>query len=201
MLEQQQEKLVNAIRELYNRLERNESWPGSPLEKTPKGFPLTHDILERLGMLRLGPDEFDEPFEEDPDVLRRKMVVKPEENAYPTPQTIHSDFSPATSEVMDIFPSPFGNEMTIPMDPMDHFHPGPISRTPEEQYMGSANQFGWPQSGISYSETGNMYPACNVPPGYNGLGITREASNPCLPTPTYNDDLGYTGFNEVLTRP
>ena len=195
MLEQQQEKLVNALRELYNRMERNERWPGQPLERTNKGFPLTHDILERLGMLNLGPDENEEPFEENTDVLLGKMMNRPEENAYPTPNTMQSGFSPQESEIMDFLQSPpFGSELCMPMD---QYPPTPSSRTPEEQVLchgssmavNASAYYAYMQPPVSYPDGLNM---CNysVAQTYDGLGIKQERANPCLPI--YRGDLGFT---------
>ena len=197
MLEQQQEKMVNALRELYSRLERHERWPGSPLKRTPKGFVLTHDILERIGMLNLGPDEYDEPFEENPDVLLQRMMHKSEENAYPTPQTIQQEFSPQGSEIMDLFTP---SSMSLPVD---HVRPSPMMRTPEEQSfivrspmsMDPAAHYGWFQTGMNCPDSLNPCPY-EIPPTYEGLGIKQERPNPCLPS---YDEFAYSGTGEVWT--
>lgn len=67
MLEQQQEKLVAGLRELYSRLESGQSWPGEALRRAQGGYPLTHDILERLNLLHPSGDNNSnyEGFEED----------------------------------------------------------------------------------------------------------------------------------------
>lgn len=103
MLEQQQEKLVNAIRELYARAISSGNWTGDPLQNTPKGYPLTHDILERLGFLRLSPHDEIVPFEENTNILRQRMMIKQEENPYPTPISTKSEFSPVESPRYDMF--------------------------------------------------------------------------------------------------
>ena len=103
MLEQQQEKLVNGIRELYARAISSGNWTGAPLQTTPKGYPLTHDILERLGFLRLSPQDEIEHFEENTDILRQRMMIKQEENPYPTPISTKSEFSPVESPRYDMF--------------------------------------------------------------------------------------------------
>lgn len=56
MLEQQQAQLVTGLQELYKRMQNGESWPGSPLKESSNGHPLTHDILERLGALKVKHD-------------------------------------------------------------------------------------------------------------------------------------------------
>lgn len=127
MLEQQQEKLVNATRDLYIRAVKGETWPGAPLQATTKGYPLTHDILERLGLLKLGPQD-EGAFEEDTERLRQNMIrtIKQEENQYPTPTTVQSDFSPAESPIYDMTPNSFDAMPRTPFQPTP-----PIS--PEEQ--------------------------------------------------------------------
>ena len=190
MLEQQQEKLVLALRELYNRLERHERWPGAPLPKTAKGFPLTHDILERIGMLNLDPDGVQEQFEDNPDILLLRMAQKVGENAYPTPNTIQSEFSPHGSEVMDAFASSMSK-------PMDHVRPSPILRTPEEQAFLVSSPIG-----LSPAPPYTWFPgAYNCPeglhncdyaitPNYEDLTIKQERANPCLPM--YSEEFIYT---------
>ena len=127
MLEQQQEKLVNATRELYTRAVDGGRWPGQPLQVTPRGYPLTHDILERLGLLRLGPQD-DGTFEENTEILRQKMmIIKQEENPYPTPATTQSELSPVESPNYELTSRSFVDGI-----PRTSFQPTPPI-SPEEQ--------------------------------------------------------------------
>lgn len=212
MLEQQQEKLVNALRDMYDLAERNERWPGLPLKRSDKGFPLTHDILERLGRLKLNPDEHEEPFEEDTAILLRRAAfkqdentyarVKREENAYPTPATVQSDFSPQERDLADLLPSSSFQPEALRID---QFQFTPPSRTPEEQAFSAGPSLGadaltnyaWPQPLASYPDRPEIW-SYDPSQSYNGLGITRERANPCLPT--YRDEFGYTGFENFERR-
>jgi hypothetical protein len=53
MLEQQQSQLVAGVRQMYRKLLNGEIWPGLALPEQQDGFPLTHDILERLNVLHM----------------------------------------------------------------------------------------------------------------------------------------------------
>ncbi|KAF2400084.1 hypothetical protein EJ06DRAFT_46166 [Trichodelitschia bisporula] len=76
MLEQQQYQLVEAVREMYRRLQSGEGWPGAPLQAAHGGSPLTHDILERLDLLHSNGDNplQHEGFEENVDRLRERAA-------------------------------------------------------------------------------------------------------------------------------
>jgi len=76
MLEQQQAQLVAGLRELYQLLQSGRGWPGAPLHETQGGHPLTHDILERLGLLNSPSDSNShcEEFEEDFSKLQRRLL-------------------------------------------------------------------------------------------------------------------------------
>ena len=52
MLERQHVQLIAGIQELYRRLANGESWTAPPLDPANHGRPLTHKVLERLGVLR-----------------------------------------------------------------------------------------------------------------------------------------------------
>ena len=54
MLERQQSQLVAGLQELYRRTQNGEGWPGDRLELERHNQPLTHKILEALGVLRPG---------------------------------------------------------------------------------------------------------------------------------------------------
>ncbi|KEF52057.1 uncharacterized protein A1O9_12047 [Exophiala aquamarina CBS 119918] len=54
LLEIQQEQLVQGIQKLYQQLQERTAWDGAPLKEASNGLPLTHDILEGLGII--GPD-------------------------------------------------------------------------------------------------------------------------------------------------
>ncbi|ORX98615.1 hypothetical protein BCR34DRAFT_147492 [Clohesyomyces aquaticus] len=78
MLEQQQAQLVAGLRELYNRLQCGQGWPGQPLREAQGGHPLTHDILERLDLLHPSADNSTnfEGFEEDCTRMQQKLLER-----------------------------------------------------------------------------------------------------------------------------
>ncbi|KEQ68160.1 hypothetical protein M436DRAFT_59040, partial [Aureobasidium namibiae CBS 147.97] len=63
-LEMQQFKLVAGLQTMYFMLLAANSWPGPQLAKR-EGNPLTHDILESLGLLESDQDEDLEPDMDD----------------------------------------------------------------------------------------------------------------------------------------
>lgn len=89
MLEHQQSQLVAGLQELYRKLQAGECWPGSPLENADGGYPLTHDILERLDLLQSSQESStkqegfrndlsrlqDAPFDNDASLMRRRDSV------------------------------------------------------------------------------------------------------------------------------
>ena len=52
MLERQQVQLIAGLQELYNRTQTGVGWTAPPLEPVNYGQPLTHKILDGLGVLR-----------------------------------------------------------------------------------------------------------------------------------------------------
>lgn len=202
MLEQQQEKLVNALQELYDRVDSGKGWRGPRLQKTVKGIPLTHDILEGLGLLRLDDQGKRETFEEDTDILRQKMIMKEEERAYPTPTTTQSEFSPVSPNFESFPARPFAGEKA---PPAMQFRTTPPMHSPEED-----TPMTFPESSLGLGTSMNLEPAplqspsqvwmhaashyvpdmdynYDVPFSYNGMGVMQKA-NPCLPMSAWNDD-------------
>lgn len=205
MLEQQQDKLVNALQDLYDRNLKRTAWPGSPLEKTVKGIPLTHDILERLGHLRSDDSGGKyEPFEENTDVLRQKMAIKEEEPAYPTPNTTQSEFSSVSPSFEPFMSRPFAGErgLTAP-----RFQPTPPMHSPDEDAAMT-----YPESSLSMAPSMNLDQASlqapcptwmqtashygptmdynyEVPLSYGGTGLMLQKANPCLPVSWSEEDL------------
>lgn len=76
MLEQQQSQLVAGVRQMYRKLLNGESWPGSALPEQQEGFPLTHDILDRLDVLHMTGENpvGSEAFEDDLDKIQQRLL-------------------------------------------------------------------------------------------------------------------------------
>ena len=74
MLEHQQTQLVSGLQELYKRVVEGQPWGGPLLVDSTNGRPLTHDILEALGVLQLEPHCKFESFEEDTEKIQKKLV-------------------------------------------------------------------------------------------------------------------------------
>ena len=217
MLEQQQDKLVHALQELYDRNLKNIAWSGPPLNKTAKGIPLTHDILEALGMLKSDDQGNYETFEEDTDVLRRRMIVKEEEHAYPTPTTTQSaEFSPISPNYEPYPPRPFVCEKG---PPGARFNPTPPMGSPD-----SDPAITFPEPSLHLGTGMSLDPTSIQSPGgqtwiqtasryvpemdynydvalYNGMGLMQQKANPCLPiAPSWNDeDMGALGLNHIVS--
>lgn len=78
MLEQQRTQLVAGLQQLYSRLQNRQEWPGGSLRNTEGGYPLTHDILERLDLLHSTSDASSnyEDFEEDCNRMLQKLIER-----------------------------------------------------------------------------------------------------------------------------
>lgn len=82
MLEKQQQQLVGGLQVLYDIAINEQGWKGAPLKKSNNGYPLTHDILERLRVLKTDSDmDIERGFEEDLEALRKRLAAKGDELA------------------------------------------------------------------------------------------------------------------------
>lgn len=52
---------VQALRDLYKRCVRREGFPGSPLQESIQGYPGTHAILDRLGLIKHAEEAIEDP--------------------------------------------------------------------------------------------------------------------------------------------
>lgn len=135
MLEQQQTQLVAGLRELYSRLQRDESWPEQPLQESPDGYPLTHDILECLDLLHSSGENNNhyEGFEEDcgrmqqrllgggaPCTRRRAFVSSDSEHGHVSSNSSYNDIPTTKSFAFD---SPFARNNAPPTPPMNSTFP------------------------------------------------------------------------------
>ncbi|KAL8762235.1 MAG: hypothetical protein Q9184_001716 [Pyrenodesmia sp. 2 TL-2023] len=58
---------------MYRRITNNEGWKGDPLDTVPHGYPLTHDILERLDALSIDGHHSPDRFEDDTEILQKRF--------------------------------------------------------------------------------------------------------------------------------
>lgn len=52
---------LQALRDLYKRCVRREGFPGSPLQESIQGYPGTHAILDRLGLIKHAEEAVEDP--------------------------------------------------------------------------------------------------------------------------------------------
>lgn len=76
MLEQQHQHLVGGLQKLYDIVINERGWKGAPLKTLTNGYPLTHDILERLRVLKTDSDiDTEGGFEEDLEALHKRLAT------------------------------------------------------------------------------------------------------------------------------
>ncbi|CAI7567123.1 unnamed protein product [Penicillium bialowiezense] len=89
MLESHHSLVVKALQKLYKFCINNESFPGDPLAEAPDGHPLTHAILDRLGLIKQAEENADEPDEDSEDLRYLRLLSTSTEcsvTAEPSPE-------------------------------------------------------------------------------------------------------------------
>ncbi|KAI4122044.1 MAG: hypothetical protein LQ338_006029 [Usnochroma carphineum] len=215
MLEQQQTQLVNGLQEMYRRITNNEGWKGEHLDTAPNGYPLTHDILERLDALRIDGHFIPDRFEEDTELLRKRLF----DGALHIKRQSSSDSDSEEEEVPLKRHAPSSKRsLTDPFLPTaGHFPPTPPTQTPPAFITASpttyaatdsildSSQLQMPHQLWSYPST-TYEPALDVfdtsPPSlYYSNRHMQQQPNPCLPMPSWGEDeFGNLAFNNFDIR-
>ncbi|KAJ5365662.1 hypothetical protein N7517_008548 [Penicillium concentricum] len=89
MLESHHSLVVKALQKLYKFCINNEGFPGDPLAEAPDGHPLTHAILDRLGLIKQAEENADEPDEDSEDLRYLRLLSTSTEcsvTAEPSPE-------------------------------------------------------------------------------------------------------------------
>lgn len=89
MLESHHSLVVKALQKLYKFCINNEGFPGEPLEEAQDGYPLTHAILDRLGLIKQAEENADEPDEDSEDLRYLRLLSTSTEcsaTAEPSPE-------------------------------------------------------------------------------------------------------------------
>ncbi|KAI2791118.1 hypothetical protein POX_c03973 [Penicillium oxalicum] len=100
MLESHHALVVKALQKLYKFCINKEGFPGEPLAEAPDGHPLTHTILDRLGLIKQAEEKADEADEDSEDLRYLRILSSTEcsATAEPSPEpTTPQEPSPTTS--------------------------------------------------------------------------------------------------------
>ena len=209
MLEQQQTQLVNGLRELYQRSIEADNWMGAPLKTAPNGFPLTHDILERLGALKVESTDDYEPFEDDFEALQQKAYGQ--EHEIMSPRSTNADSCPPSKRTSRN-PQFLHNKSSLPTV---QFPPTPPDQSPTEPSMATFDAAFTADTPMNIDSV-NLHtsqPWLQSPDGdtdidfinmdisaYSNLGLFEQKANPCLSMSTFNDDdLGGFGLTGIMS--
>lgn len=140
MLESHHSLVVKALQKLYKFCVNKDGFPGEPLAEAPDGHPLTHAILDRLGLIKQAEEDADEPDEDSEDLRYLRLLSTSTEcsaTAEPSPE-------PATPPE----PSP----TTIPRSSVCSNLPTPVTSRSDSAWQWET-QSGLPTN-YSYPETG-----------------------------------------------
>ena len=203
MLEQQQQQLVNGLQELYDIVISNRGWKGSLLNDSTNGRPLTHDLLERVGALKLDSNVEAERFEEDLDLLRQKVAL--DEGGSPPNVSTDSGFQSQTAFPECSSPRHVSNDLfpiftSFPPTPplqnsaeqasvnlvhsSDRVNPA-LSLDPSKLH--SSRQSWAPPQPSTYDENLDFI-RFEMPPDFTGLHSMQESANHSLPLSPWMDD-------------
>lgn len=215
MLESQQTQLVAGLQELYRRLQNGEGWVGSPLKESTRGTPLTHDILERLGALKVdnkaGIDHFEDNYEALQNILfaNGAGAMQHEQSFDTNSEAEHSPtFEMGGRQRMPSYPNSFTGFQFPPTPPVGSPHPytiktsSPLKAEMSISTSGIVNPDQWHIDPTDYSEMDyNMtYDSPINDTQMQTLAFTHQmynnteagAINPCLTMkqwPTQDDAL------------
>lgn len=74
MLESHHSLVVKALQRLYKLCINKDDFPGEPLAEAPDGYPLTHAILDRLGLIKQAEENPEEPEEDTEDLQYLRLL-------------------------------------------------------------------------------------------------------------------------------
>lgn len=153
MLESHHSLVVKALQRLYKHCANNEGFPGEPLAEGPDGYPLIHEILDRLGLIKQAEETSDDAEEESEDLQYLKLLSTSAESS-------------ATTD-----PSP---EPVTPPEPCMNYSPvdPPLGRSISNSSNGSSND-----NNQSFKWDMPMFPAYNdyLNAGYhNGMMVSQS---------------------------
>ncbi|KAK2811407.1 hypothetical protein FQN49_008458 [Arthroderma sp. PD_2] len=145
MLEHQQVQLVSGLQELYRISSNGEPWPGAPLDEGTRGFPLTHSVLDRLGVLeKNGVTDKYGPFEENFTKAQERLIAHGAEmqRKDSSDGTSNATHSPSSSRRMSIGDqSSSKNYMPTPKRPDTPQVDGSPAQSPQQlQYIYARRQ-------------------------------------------------------------
>jgi len=125
-LENNQPLMVAGLQEMYKRMVAAGAWEGPLLKDSLHGAPLTHDILEKLGVLKKDTEGNMEYFEDDPEMIKVRLFA----HGAQAMQRQGSEISGCGSDRdPSVFNSPvFDN--SIPAHRYSHFGDYDLSQTP-----------------------------------------------------------------------
>ncbi|KAL4970440.1 uncharacterized protein BDV14DRAFT_43590 [Aspergillus stella-maris] len=135
MLESHHSLVVKALQRLYKLCANNEGFPGEPLAETSDGYPLTHAILDRLGLIKQAEDTPQATGEESEDLQYLRVLSTSTDcsgTADPSPEPVTPpDPAPVLSSPVQLSPGGPGPlkwelQSTIQSEPYHnypHSHP------------------------------------------------------------------------------
>ncbi|KAI4260004.1 MAG: hypothetical protein LQ352_000500 [Teloschistes flavicans] len=201
MLEQQQLQLVVGLQNLYKRIIDDQGWLGQPLDITPTGHPLIHDILERLDAIHIQGANSPDHFEEDFDMMQQRLLA---DGAVPIKRqpSEESESSQDTATIPDAV-SPTKTNFNNPLHqfvgqvPLSLAAAGNI---PAAFYNSSPQTYLPPWMGPSITYEQSQYnPPISPPVDYDDPSHVHAHANPCLPlmSPWVDEEGRSNGFPGV----
>ncbi|KAL4909791.1 hypothetical protein BDW74DRAFT_44082 [Aspergillus multicolor] len=115
MLESNHALVVKALQRLYKLCASKEGFPGEPLVETPDGYPLTHAILDRLGLIKQAEESSHEVTSDETEDLHYLHVLSSSTDCSATTDPSPEPVTP---------PDPIPTSLTSPV------HLSPIDQAP-----------------------------------------------------------------------
>ena len=175
MLEHQQTQLVSGLQDLYKRVVEGQPWEGPLLSDSSTGRPLTHDILESLGVLQLEPQCKLDSFEEDTDKMLKKLVREGADMTQRRPSVGSECDRESTASLYESNgPHLFYNNSFVP----NQLPTPPLQSPTNSQFTRSGSARKWPTM-QNYTQSGSQ--PLQIQTGYNDWEVRSEGLNGTMP--------------------
>ena len=140
MLESHHSLVVKALQQLYKLCLNKEGFPGEPLVEAPDGFPLTHAILDRLGLIKQAEENPEEATEDSEDLQYLRLLLNSTDcggTTDPSPEPATPP-EPSSSNCSPVDISPTGTEWKWNFPPAQSVHSEQYQSFPDQQFSGMA---------------------------------------------------------------